>query len=154
MKTFVTKLSGHIGGLIRCGELSRITSGEFAIMVLGCGSYAVRLERARGAPLGHVILDDGATISFFYWGVPRNSASPNLAKLFINMAMSEEGQKVVYKTYATDHYALPGSKSAGELKGLKAKGVKILEVDAEFVSEHPEQAKLSRALSKILRQKR
>ncbi len=154
MKAFMTKFSAHVGGLIRCGELSRITSGEFALMVLSCGSYAVRQQKAKGAPLEHVILDDGASISFFYWGVPRNSTSPNLAKLFINMAMSEEGQKVVYKNYDTDHYALPGSKSAAELKGLKAKGVTILEIDAEYVADHPQQFKLGRALAKILRQKR
>ncbi len=154
MKTYITKLSTNVGGLIRCGELSRVTSGEFVMMVMGCGSYAVRLEQARGAPLGHVILQDGGTVSFFYWGVPRNAATPNLAKLFINMAMSKEGQKVVYKNYATDHHALPGSQWAAELKEYKARGIPILEVDAQYIANHPEQRKLGRALSKILRKKR
>ncbi len=154
MKGFITKLSNNVGGLIRCGEISRITSGEFVMMAMGCGSYAVRLEQAKGAPLGHVILQDGGTISFFYWGVPQNATAPNLAKLFINMAMSEEGQKVVYKNYATDHHALPGSQWAAELKGYKDRNIPILEVDAQYVADHPEQRKLGRALSKILRKKR
>ena len=48
-----------------------------------------------------------------YWGVPRTAAHADLAKLFVNMAMSKEGQKIVYKTYATDHYELPGSVVGG-----------------------------------------
>jgi ABC-type Fe3+ transport system substrate-binding protein len=154
MKAFLTRFSQHVGGLMRCGESSRIVTGEFVMMVMDCGSYYVRLEKARGAPLEHVILDDGTTISFFYWGVPRNASHPNLAKLFINMAMSEEGQKVVYRVYQTDHYALPGSQSAAELSGLKAKGIVPLRVDAQFVAKHPELRQLSEEFAKILRGKR
>jgi ABC-type Fe3+ transport system substrate-binding protein len=154
MKAFLAKLSNQIGGLMRCGESSRIVSGEFIMMVMDCGSYYVRLERARGSPTEHVIMEDGATISFFYWGVPRNAVHPNLAKLFINMAMSEEGQKAVYKAYATDHYALPGSQSAAELDSLKAKGIDPLRVDARFVAQHPELRELSLEFAKILRGKR
>ena len=154
MTAFVTRLTGHVAGLIRCGELSRIATGEFVLMVMGCGSYAVRQERARGAPLAHVILEDGATVSFFYWGVPKTSSHPNLAKLFINMAMSEEGQRVVYQTYDTDHYLLPHSQSVAELKGLKSKGIEILEMDADYVAGHPGMGKLARRLAKILRKKK
>jgi len=151
MKAFLAKFSNQIGGLMRCGESSRIVTGEFIMMVMDCGSYYVRLERARGAPLEHIIPEDGTTISFFYWGVPRNAVHPNLAKLFINMAMSEEGQKAVYKAYETDHYALPGSQSAAELSALKAKGIEPLRVDAQFVSKHPELRQLSEEFAKILR---
>ena len=154
MEAFVTKLSDNIGGLIRCGEMSRLTSGEFIMMVMDCGSYYPRLEKAKGAPLAHVTLQDGATVSFFYWGVPRNSHNSNLAKLFINMAMSEEGQKIVYKNYATDHYELPGSQTAGEIKGLKSRGIEVLDINAEYVAEHSGLRPLSRKLSEILRRKR
>jgi iron(III) transport system substrate-binding protein len=154
MKAFVSRLSGYIGGLIRCGEMPRLVSGEFILFVMDCGSYYVRLERAKGSPLGHVILEDGATMSFFYWGIPRTAPHPNLAKLFINMAMSEEGQKIIYKVYATDHYQLPGSQSAAELSQLKAKGVEPLRVDAKFVAEHPEIRQMSVELQKIIREKR
>jgi len=153
MEAFVTKLTKNIGGLIRCGEMSRLTSGEFIMMVMDCGSYYPRLERGRGAPLAHVTLEDGATVSYFYWGVPRNSESPNLAKLFINMAMSREGQKVVYKNYATDHWELPGSQTAGEIKGLKSRGIEVLEINAEYVTKNSGLRPLSRKLSKILRRK-
>jgi iron(III) transport system substrate-binding protein len=154
MKAFVKKLSVHVGGLIRCGEVSRVASGEFSMMVLGCGSFFVRQAEARGAPLGHALLEDGTTIGFFYMGVPQTSARPNLAKLFINMVVSEEGQKVAYKTYFTDHPDLPGSQSAGELKELKAKGLEPLKINVKFVVDHPELRELSDELRKILREKR
>jgi ABC-type Fe3+ transport system substrate-binding protein len=150
MKAFVSELSKHIGGLIRCGEPSRVTTGEFVMQVMDCGSYYARLEQARGAPVQHVLLEDGATMSFFYWGVPRNAAHPNLAKLFINMAMTEEGQKVIYRVYATDHYALPGSQSAAELSDLRAKRIEPLKVDAQFVADHPELRQLSADLERIV----
>lgn len=153
MKAFVTRLSQQVAGLIRCGEVSRVISGEFHMMVLGCGSFFVLQANANGAPLGHAILDDGTTIGYFYVGVPRTSARPNLAKLFINMTVSEEGQKVAYKTYFTDHPDLPGSQCAVELKELKAKGKEPLKVNVKFVTEHPELRKLSDELRTILREK-
>jgi iron(III) transport system substrate-binding protein len=154
MKAFLVAFSPQVGGLIRCGETSRIATGEFVMMAMDCGSYYVRLEQSRGAPLEHVILEDGTTISYFYWGVPRNAVHPNLAKLFINMAMSEEGQKVVYKAYFTDHYGLPGSQTAAELSGLKAKGIEPLRIGAPFVAKHPELRQLSLEFANILRGKR
>ena len=85
MKAFLAKFSNQIGGLMRCGESSRIVTGEFIMMVMDCGSYYVRLERARGAPVEHIIPEDGTTISFFYWGVPRNDGfvlMPNVVEAY------------------------------------------------------------------------
>jgi ABC-type Fe3+ transport system substrate-binding protein len=153
MKSFVRKLSAQVGGLIRCGEVSRVISGEFNMLVMGCGSFFAHQAQSKGAPLGHAVIEDGTTIGFFYMGVPRTSSNPHLAKLFINMVMSEEGQKVAYKTYFTDHPDLPGSQSAAELKELKAKGKEALRVDVKFVIEHPELRPLSVELRKIIQEK-
>jgi iron(III) transport system substrate-binding protein len=153
MKSFVTKLSAHVGGLIRCGEVPRVISGEFSMLVVGCGSLFVNQAKAKGAPLGHAVLEDGTTVGFFYMGTPRTAAHPNLAKLFINMVMSQEGQKLAYKTYFTDHPDLPGSQSAIELKDLKAIGREALKVDVQFLVKHPELSQLSDELRKILQQK-
>lgn len=153
MRAFVTRLSGHVGGLIRCGEVSRVISGEFSMLVLGCGSLFVNQAKAKGAPLGHAVLEDGTTLGYFYMGAPRTAAHSNLAKLFINMVMSEEGQKIAYKTYFSDHPELPGSQSAAELKELKAIGREALKVNVQFLVEHPELRQLSDDLRKILQQK-
>jgi len=109
-------------GLIRIGEEPRIASGEFVLLIMA-PSHGAFKHKASGAPVGFVIPEDSATIHFVYLGVPRNSTHPVLAKLFINMVMSRRGQKVIYDTYFTDHYGLPGSRSAAILSDLKSKGV-------------------------------
>jgi len=154
MKAFVTRLSQNIGGLLRCEETERVASGEFAMLVLDCGSYQAHREQAKGAPVGHVIPEDAGLVVFWYMGVPRTAAHPNLAKLYINLVLTEEGQKIIYESTLTDHYALPGSQSAAELGDLKAKGVKLSRIDLKFALEHPENTKLRAELTKILREKR
>ncbi len=154
MTAFVTRLAENAAGLIRCGENSRVISGEFAMLVMDCGSYDVNRLRHRGAPLGHVIPEDAATVVFFYLGVPRTAAHPNLAKLFINMIMSEEGQRTLYELAWIDHYALPGAQSVVELASLRAKGIEPLRIDARFVAANPEMTKLGDDLAKILRERR
>jgi ABC-type Fe3+ transport system substrate-binding protein len=154
MTAYVTRLSQQIAGLTRCGETSRLFSGEFAMLVMDCGSFDANRLRPTGAPIGHVIPDDAATVLFFYLGVPRTSAHPNLGKLYINMLLSEEGQRLLYEVEGTDHYALPGSRSAAELSGVRAKGIEPLRMDARFVAEHPDAVKLGDDLAAILRQQR
>jgi len=152
MRAFVTQLSQNIAGLMRCGESTRIISGEFAMLVMDCGSFDANRLRASGAPIGHVIPEDAATVLFFYLGVPRTSAHPNLAKLYINMLLTEEGQRLLYDIEWIDHYELPGSQSAAELSGLRAKGIEPLRMDARFVAEHPDSIKLGDDFAVILRQ--
>lgn len=153
MRAFLTKLSLHVGGLLRVGEESRVVSGEFLMLVLG-DTRAARQARAKGAPLGCVIPEDAATANFIHLGVPRNSAHSNLAKLFINMVVSEEGQRIVYEVYFTDHHILPGSQSGADLRALQAKGVHLFRTGVQFGVEHPEMRELSADFQKILREKR
>jgi iron(III) transport system substrate-binding protein len=154
MRAFIVKLAGHVAGLIRASENERVISGEFVMLVLDGGGHQVRKQLAKGAPLGHVIPEDAGTVTFGYMGVPRNSAHQNLAKLFINMVMSEEGQRVVFETHFTDHHELPGSQSASALADLKAKRADLLRTDIHFGIKHPEMANLSDEFRKILRVKR
>jgi hypothetical protein len=65
-----------------------------------------------------------------------------------------EGQRIIYETYFTDHYALPGSQSAADLSELKSRGIKPLEIDIQFVTERPEIRELGNELRTILRAKR
>jgi iron(III) transport system substrate-binding protein len=148
---FVAKLSPHLGGLLRCGENQRITSGEFIMLGVDCGSYYVRLERAKGAPLAQVLPENGSGIFFWYMGVPQTAGNPNLAKLFINTVLSPDGQRLFYELWATDHYALPGSQSAGELKELQGKGIEPSRVDAKVMAERPELTELTEQIVKALR---
>jgi ABC-type Fe3+ transport system substrate-binding protein len=115
------------------------------------GPHDVRPLAEKGAPLGFVIPEDGGLLGFYYLGVPRTAAHPNLAKLFINMVMSEEGQKLTYETQLVDHADLPGSRGAADIASLRAKGLDLLRQDVRFELSHPEKIKLKDELTNILR---
>jgi iron(III) transport system substrate-binding protein len=153
MKAFIRKLAQHVGGLVRATESERIVTGEYLMLVMSA-SHDVHRQRAKAAPLGTVVLEDATTVGVLHLGVPRNSSHSHLAKLFANMMMSEEGQKLLYEVYYTDHHELPGSQSGVELKELAAKGIKPLKVDIKFKVDHPEIEQLSDELRTILREKR
>lgn len=154
MKSFVTSLSAQASGLLNCGEHNRLVTGEFAMFVVNCGSYAVKSLQAKGAPLGYVIPEDAATVFFWYMGIPRTSGHPNLGKLYVNMVMSEEGQQIYHEGYAVDNFALPGSRSAAELKSIKSRGLPIVTVTPQFILQHPEINTLTTEIEEILRQKK
>jgi iron(III) transport system substrate-binding protein len=153
MMTFVSQLSPRVAGLLQVGEESRIVTGEFWLFVMQ-HAQGVRQARARGAPLGHVVLEDAAVARYGYMGVPRNSVHPNLAKLFIGMIMSEEGQRALYDLYFTDHTELPGSQAAAPFAELRRRGIEPLEIDLKFVLDHPELRSINTEIQRILREKR
>jgi iron(III) transport system substrate-binding protein len=154
LKKFVASLSAQASGLLNCGEHNRLVTGEFAMFVVNCGSYAVKSLQAKGAPLGYAIPEDAATVFFWYMGVPKTSGHPNLGKLYINMVMSEEGQRIYHEGYAVDNFALPGSRSAAELNSIKSRGLPIVTVTPQFILQHPEINTLMTEIDEILRQKR
>jgi hypothetical protein len=100
------------------------------------------------------IPENAANVGFLHLGVPRNSSHPNLGKLFINMIVTEQGQRLLYDVYFVDHYALPGSQTGAELQELKARGLQVLDVDVQFVAEHPEMRELTTDLERLLREGR
>ncbi len=64
---FVKKFSKHIAGVIRCGEMDRLTSGEFLMLALACGDQEVNMAERQGIPLGYAIMAD-ATVSHTRYG--------------------------------------------------------------------------------------
>jgi ABC-type Fe3+ transport system substrate-binding protein len=130
---YVTRFADHIAGLIRPGELERIASGEFDLFAINTNSSDARLWRAKGAPIEQVIPSDAPMISYKYLGVPKNSAHPNAAKLFINYILSRDGQDVLWETGATDLHYIPGSRTAPELEALRASGVQLVDLNVDFV---------------------
>ena len=57
---FVDKLSQQAAGLIRCGDVQRIATGEFAALVMDCISSATQVWQEKGAPVGYAIPADAA----------------------------------------------------------------------------------------------
>jgi iron(III) transport system substrate-binding protein len=153
MKAYATRFSGQVGGLVRTSDENRIISGEFLLFVMA-NTHAARHHQRKGAPLGAVVPRDGAISAFSNLGVPRNSAHPNLGKLFVNMVVSEGGQSILWETYATDHHLLPGSRSGAELEQLKAAGSDIFPIDVQLLIDRPELTSLRVELERILTQGR
>jgi iron(III) transport system substrate-binding protein len=148
-KAFITRLSEQAGGLIRLGESSRIVSGEFPLFVMGNVHGARQLQR-QGAPIGYAVPPEGAIASFVYMGVPRNSGHPNLAKLFVNTVVSEEGQRIIFDLHGADHHALPGSQAAVDAAEVRAKGSDLFDVNVKVVLDRPEMTQLAAELERIL----
>ncbi|HZS00908.1 MAG TPA: ABC transporter substrate-binding protein [Chloroflexota bacterium] len=153
---YVTKLADQAAGLMRCGEVNRILSGEFDMLVTDCGSYDALKAQAQGAPLGHAIPSDAAEIAYWYLGVPRNAAHPNAAKLWINYVLGREGQDILYELDFTDHHLIPGSKTAPAVEAQQAKGVKFAQIDVQFVQRNDEKelGRIRDQLQSILQKKR
>jgi iron(III) transport system substrate-binding protein len=149
MKAYVTRLSENLGGLIRIGEESRVVTGEFLVLVMG-NVHNTRVLQRQGAPVTYVVPPDAATSSATQAGVPRNAAHPNLAKLYLNTLVSEEGQRVMWDVFGGDHYRLPGSQGAADIARLKAQGATVADVNVQVVLERPEMGPLVSELEKIL----
>ena len=150
VKDYMAKLTTNLGGLIRSGEEPRIATGEFAMMVLDTGFHQAQKQIVKGAPLQQVIPQDAGTVGFLYLGVPRNSAHPNLAKLYINALMTEQGQAALYTVAFLDHYELAGSRLAAELKQRGVDPSTFLRTDVAFVAAHPELSQLQLELQKMV----
>jgi ABC-type Fe3+ transport system substrate-binding protein len=135
-REFVSKLADQVAGLIRCGEMPRISSGEFDFLALDCGGFEALKAQRRGEPLASVIPTDVAAITYWYMSVPRNAAHPAAAKLWINYLLSREAQDVLWELDAQDHYRVPGSQQAAAIAQLEARGAKPVQVDVAFFERH------------------
>lgn len=92
-----------IGPMIR-GEVSggpmneKIATGEYVIGVAVSGiTIFPRLEQPGGEILGFAFPDDGTIMMLRGMGIPKGAANPNSAKLFVDFALSTEGQTLVGK---------------------------------------------------------
>jgi ABC-type Fe3+ transport system substrate-binding protein len=112
--------SGNLAGFIRGGEVERIASGEFAMMVLATGEAKAAAFRDKGAPVDYVVLKEMPFVSFWVMNVPKNSAHPNLAKLFALYMLTRDAQDHYFRADESDLHFLVGSKTAKEInKSLK-----------------------------------
>jgi ABC-type Fe3+ transport system substrate-binding protein len=147
---FMRRFADQLGGLIRCLETQRVISGEFDMLVLDCSASNTLAAKAKGAPLDYALLADAPFAQLLYMAVPRNSAHPNAAKLWIDYMLSREGQEILYETNFADSHLVPGSKTALWIEQLQASGGKILEIDLDFYEKHDER-ELQRTLDEIVR---
>jgi ABC-type Fe3+ transport system substrate-binding protein len=156
MKDFTVKLTNHIGGLMRCGSVDRLTSGEFLMLVFSCGDQYVNRAKNSGSgePLGYALMKEAVISHTRYGMVPVNSSAPNAAALFVAYLHSKEGQKWMWKQNGLDLPLYPESQMRKKLLGAKAKGAKIVMNSPQWLGSQGGYVKYRKSLQKILKQKR
>jgi ABC-type Fe3+ transport system substrate-binding protein len=119
---YARKLAALSGGRLRQGEEERIVSGEFPIMASTGGAVEAMWKwQAKGAPLVGLPGSTPPTSSYYQLGVPRNSAHPNSAKLFIAFMTTREAQAVIEKYDQRSSYLVEGTLMAKYVRSNKLK---------------------------------
>ncbi len=149
---FTKKLSKQIGGLIRCGEAERLTSGEFVMLVLTCGGQdAIVLQRS-GAPLAQTVVQEGTVLHMRYAAVPKNSRSPNAAALFAAYLLTREGQALLWKHDGLDLHLFPESQMKKDVETVRAAGGKVVVNTPQWLGSLKGYSETQKELEKILRE--
>jgi iron(III) transport system substrate-binding protein len=147
---FVRKFAPQVGGLIRCGESDRITSGEFIMLVMDCGANDVITLKRQGAPIDHVVLDDAAVVHNRYGAVPVNSAAPNAAALFVAYLETPEAQATLWEVDGLDFYLFPESNSRHAADQLRQAGGKLALDSPQWLTALPDFNGTQKQLGEIL----
>jgi ABC-type Fe3+ transport system substrate-binding protein len=126
MTNYVQKLSKHIGGLIRCDALDRITTGEFVMLAFDCGGNDAQHQRETlGAPVNSISVKEASRLNLVYLGIPKTSQAPNAATLFIDFIHSREGQQLYWKYDRTDLHVYPESNTYAPVQKMLKSGGKV-----------------------------
>ena len=148
--SFARKLAPLVGGRLRQGEEERIVSGEFPIMASTGGALEAMWKwQAKGAPLVGLSGSTPATSSYYQLAVPRNSAHPDSAKLFIAFMTTREAQAVLEKYDWRSSYLVDGTLMAKYVKSHKIKLQDPAELNEIFMKDDaPFEAELTKILLK------
>ena len=91
-------------------QFEKIINGENKINAL-CQQSTFTLNKAKGAPVEMVFPQDGVPQISLQFGIVKNAPHPNVAKLFIDWLLSEEGGNQVFPDTLGDPFTRPGAKS-------------------------------------------
>ncbi len=152
MLNFTRKLSNQIGGLMRCGSMDRITSGEFVMLVLSCGDQYVNQAERRGEPLGYSLMKDAVVSHTRYGSVPKHSGSPNAAALFVTYPHTKAAQKWMWETVGLDFHLYPESHQRRSLNAARDAGAKVVINSPQWLGRQGGYIKTRKKLEKILKQ--
>ena len=154
MIEYTKKLSKQIGGLIRCGDDSKLLSGEFLMLVLSCGDQYANQAKRTGKPLGYSVLSDATVSHTRYGGVPIHSQAPNAAALFVVYLHTPEGQKWMWEANGFDFHLYPESQAKKNLDNARARGAKVVINSPQWLGKNKTYRKTRKELQKILRRKK
>lgn len=149
--SFTKKLSKQIGGLMRCGSMDRITSGEFLMLVLSCGDQYVNQAKRRNEPLGYSIMKEAVVSQSRYGSVPVHSKSPNAGALLVVYLHTREGQKWMWEKVGLDLHLYPESFQRKSLQAAVARGAKVVVNSPQWLGSQGGYVKTRKKLQKILK---
>lgn len=149
---YTKKLSRQIGGLLRCGEAERFTSGEFLMLVLTCGGNDVNVLQATGAPIAHTVVKEGTVLHIRYAGVPKHSQSPNAGALLAAYLHTPEAQALLWREDGLDLHLYPESKMKKDVEKVRAAGGKIALNTPQWLASLKGYSETQKELEKILRE--
>ncbi|HZR97635.1 MAG TPA: extracellular solute-binding protein [Chloroflexota bacterium] len=149
---YTKRLSQQVGGLIRCGENERLTSGEFAMLVFACGGNDVAELKGRGAPIDYAIVQEATVLHMRYGAVPKNSSAPNAATLLVAYLLSPEGQELLWKLDGMDLPLFPESHLRDQVDQVKNAGGKVAYNSPQWLLSSPGFTEQQQELEKILRE--
>lgn len=150
MVDYTKKLAAHIGGLIRCGSMDKLTSGEFAMLVFSCGDQYVNQAKRTGIPLGYAVVNEAVVSHTRYGSVPVHSQSPAAAALFVAYLHTPEAQKWMWDKNGFDFHLYPESNARKGLKAAEAKGAKVVINSPEWLDAQKTYRATRKELEKIL----
>ena len=132
---YFRKLLPLSAGQVRYGEIEeRVSSGEFLVMANSGSAVESMWEwQRKGAPLVGVTASEPVLTSYFQLGVPKNSAHPNMAKLFVAFMASPEAQRIVEKYEQRSSHLVPGTRMA---KYVKENRLKLQSAEELIASYH------------------
>ncbi len=152
MLDYTRRLSQQIGGLIRCGEEERITSGEFAMLVFSCGHQNVVTAQRAGAPIAYTVVQEASVLHMMYAAIPKNSTAPNAAALLVNYLHSPEGQALLRQLDAMDYHLYPEASTKKLADEVRATGGKLAKNSPQWLASQPGYIEQQRELERILRE--
>ncbi len=153
VKNFTRKLVALSGGRLRYSEEERVVSGEFPIAAnMGGATEQMWQWQAKGAPLVAIMGSTPVLPSYFQLGVPKNTAHPNLSKLFVGFMASKEAQAILEKNDFRTSHLVEGTIMAKYLKQNKVQLQEAKDSIAFYLQGEDSGLEFKEELTKMLKQ--
>jgi iron(III) transport system substrate-binding protein len=153
VKNFTRRLVALSGGRLRYSEEERVVSGEFPIAAnMGGATEQMWQWQAKGAPLVAVMGSTPVLPSYFQLGVPKNSAHPNVSKLFVGFMASKEAQAILEKNDFRTSHLVDGTIMAKYLKQNRVQLQEAKDSIAFYLQGEDSGLELKEELTKMLKQ--
>jgi hypothetical protein len=154
MLDFVKRFNGQVDGIMTCGDIDRVVSGEFLIFGLDCGDHEVRMRQRKGEPIASIYPREATEVNYISPGIPLTAAHPAAARLFLTYLLTREGQDDLWALTGQDSDLMPGSHMAKVIDALRRAHVNVMEgpQGTGLDERYPQFAEFEREITAIIMQ--